>query len=182
MELLKQVAVAFITSSFVLGLFTFILKRIITIELDRRASSISHRLDRALSYDDQFVQKEIGIYPELLEIVNRIKNAVEHAIEQDLAYKWNADFRDWVSLLTEDLYRYRIFLGQDIFQCLHEFKHLAQDLLLKHDILTRDGYCFDKELYARALPSLRQVKERMDRQLAQAERLMRKSVDKVRRG
>jgi outer membrane murein-binding lipoprotein Lpp len=99
------------------------------------------------------------IYPQLLELVYRLRNdirSISCAIENYKASKYVGDLesaRDnlldalkrpphtipFVGLweLTEDLYRNRAFIDHPIWEKLHQFKRIAQDLATTIDLATR---------------------------------------------
>ncbi len=57
--------------------------------------------------------------------------------------------------LTDALFRYWYFLSDELFEELHEFKHIVQDVVMTVDMLTRDELIFDAKAYAEASEMLR---------------------------
>jgi hypothetical protein len=92
------------------------------------------------------------IYPEILEVVYRLRN-----ITRDVLAIFPADVLSWdvgvgrsrestakirafesaLYLLTENLYKYRAFVEEDVFDKLHQFKRNLQDASVVVDRLTR---------------------------------------------
>ena len=184
MSFLKEIAVSVLSSTVVMGIFVFALKKIISdlisLEFEKRTKLRNHRLEKSFKYDDQFTETEMGVYPEILEMTNRLKNITQDAVKQDLAYKWSGDFRPLTALLTEKLLKYRLILPEDLFQNLHQFKHLCQDLLLQYDILTRDEYEFDKEFYQKQLSSMKEISGQLEIIFGVIEEQMRRKMKALR--
>jgi len=55
--------------------------------------------------------------------------------------------------LTENLYKYRFFISEEIFEKLHRFKQISQDAIILRDTFTRDEKLFETEEYQRELES-----------------------------
>ena len=151
MEFAKEIITALVSSSIVLGLFLFIAKRyfdgLLSNEFDKRGKLVRAKIDQAFKMSDFVLEKEIGVYPEILEITYRLRNIMRDGIKESLAYKWNPELRPLCTHLTENLYKYRLFLSEEIFNALHNFKQIAQDALVLYDIQTRQENLFDKEGY-----------------------------------
>ena len=77
----------------------------------------------------------------------RLRNIIKDGLTKEKAFQWDPAFRPLCAHLTENLYKYRIFLPEKVFDALHEYKHLAQDALLMMDISTRKENVFDREKY-----------------------------------
>ncbi len=186
MPFLKEVAVTVFSSSVVLGIFVFIIKKILAdsvkLEFSKWHKQMEHRLERAFKYDDQYLETEMGIYPELLEITNLLKNLVQAALKEELAYKWNGDLRPLTALLTEKVLKHRLIIPEDLFRALHLFKQLCQDFLLEYDLLTRDEYEFDREFYQTRLPYLQELAMKINNTFIVIEKQMRQKIKLVREG
>lgn len=99
-----------------------------------------------------------AIYPQLLELVYRMRNQF-HSISQRVneiveAYDRGIKMEHSMNTrieglweLTEDLYKYRVYIDEASFQTLHSFKRLAQDISVELDRASRpmhkDGNFYD---------------------------------------
>lgn len=92
------------------------------------------------------------IYPEILEVVYRLRNITRDvlAIFPSDVLSWDVGagrnrettakiraFESALYLLTENLYKYRAFVEEDVFDKLHQFKRNLQDASVVVDRLTR---------------------------------------------
>jgi hypothetical protein len=86
------------------------------------------------------IERRNTIYPEILEVVYRLRNYLRqlaHLYTSEVLYlggTWSKDafvvmrrFGDALSLLTENLYKYRAVVDEDVFDQLHRFKRSLQD-------------------------------------------------------
>ena len=155
MEFVKEVITTLISSSLILGLFLFIAKKyfdkLISSEFDKRSKLVHSKIDQAFKISDFVLEKEMGIYPEIVEITYRLRNIMREGIKESHAYKWNPELKPLCAYLTENLYKYRIFISEGIFNELHKFKKIAQDALIFHDVQTREENLFNKDEYRKKL-------------------------------
>jgi AAA+ ATPase superfamily predicted ATPase len=90
------------------------------------------------------LERRVGIYPEMLELVYRLRNQLRSCLDvqerQYLEARGSAiekpvapiepgvpPLGDELYLLTENLYKYRAFIDEESFQMLHRYKRLLQD-------------------------------------------------------
>ena len=153
MEIGKEILIAIITSAVVTGLLVFVIKQYIAKwfahEFEKKNTMLDHRLRTAEKVDTNFISHQLGIYPEVLELTYRIRNIIREGVRQEYAFDWDANLRPLCAQLTEDLYKFRFYLAEDVFEPLHEFKHIAQDAVLLVDTHTREKALFDQEAYSR---------------------------------
>lgn len=150
-EFVDKLIVPVISSSAILGIFVFFIKRY----LDRYIVAHFNRLerDRQIDYNlktrtSEFVlDNQLGMYAEVVEIIYRLRNEIKQNLKKDNAYEWNPDFHLMVGHLTENMFRYRIFLSNEIFENLHQFKQIAQDGLVLYDTYTRPENVSDNSEY-----------------------------------
>jgi hypothetical protein len=98
----------------------------------------------------KYLDKEITIYPEIIEVVYRLKNLLSQVVSIFASELWQRDagisrkglgdvatFRDGLFVFTENLYKYRAFLDDSIWKDIHQFKRRLQDAALVLEQLTR---------------------------------------------
>lgn len=151
MDIAKEIITNLITSSVILGLSLFIIKKyfdkLISAEFDKRIKLTNSRIEQVAKMSDFFLEKEVGIYPEILEITYRLKNIIRDGIKESHAYKWSPELRPLCVHLTENLFKYRLFISEEIFNALHKFKQISQDALIFYDMQTRDENLFNEKEY-----------------------------------
>lgn len=183
MEFIKELIVNLIGSSFILGLFLFITKKYfekwISAEFDRRAKISSSRIDQAFKVSGNILEKETGIYPEILEVTYRLRNIMRDGLTRSHAYDWNPELKPLCAHLTENLFKYRLFISEEIFDALHRFKQITQDALIFYDVQTRDEKLFDTEEYRRKLEEFRPKYKEADELYALILKLIRQKLNSV---
>ena len=142
MEVIQNISIAVVTSAVTVSLLVFIIKEYIKKLLDYEFSKRKLKTDseeKNLSEIQSITtSKRYGIYPEILEIVYRVRNISKEAIDLKNPYVWNkAEFSELSYLLTESLYRYRAFLKDETFSDLHLFKRYSQEFLILTDYSDR---------------------------------------------
>jgi hypothetical protein len=163
MELYQQVLVSVGTSSLIVGGLGWFLKRYFE-------RAIAHSFEIALRKADgelkvlltkqQFLtEKQLGIFPEILELTYRLKIVLYEGSQVDSAALWSASLRPLCAQLTEGLYKYRFFLPQETFEKVHQFKHVCQDALLLVDTLTREENITNASLYQHHADTLRKYSQ-----------------------
>ena len=87
-----------------------------------------------------YIENTKTIYPEVVELVYRIRNnfrahmdglrdGYNNGRKTDTSFQADTvEFREGLYLLTEHLYKYRVFLDDNTFELLHRFKRLLQDV------------------------------------------------------
>lgn len=162
--MIEQIFIAFITSSMVSAIFIFFIKTYIQkwldYEFNKRHAEIEIQKETAKKTEALLSENLLGVYPQLIEIAYRIRKAMDVAISSDSAVDWIGLIRQPAMQLTEDLFRYRFFLPDAIFDHLHELKHISQDAVLLADTFTRDENLNAKQLYIEAIERFRPKYER----------------------
>ena len=97
---------------------------------------------------EEIVKKTIPAFQEILEAVYRFRNFIKN-IKQTKKFgkKEYNDIELYTHSFSENLYKYKLFLHEDIFDNLHTFKRTMQNLFIHIDVITRDLKEEDKEKY-----------------------------------
>ena len=150
-----------------MGLFLFILKKyvegLISLEFQKKAKAFDSLLELNKKVQEFTMDKQLGIYPEIHELLYRLRNIMKDGLEKENAYTWDPAFRPLCAHLTENLFKYRIFLPQPVFEALHDYKHVAQNALMLVDICTRKDNLFDKEQYAKHISDFKRQFEESEK-------------------
>ncbi len=165
-NILENIIFVFINSSIILGVLIYIAKKyfdkVISHIFDKKLNDYLTKKQHELKKADLLLENQLGIYPEIIELIYRLRNILKDGLNKQMVYDWNNDLRPLCAHLTENLYKYRLFLPQDIFNSLHEFKHICQDALLLVDTLSRKEYLFDHDEYQFRINVLRDKLEFAD--------------------
>lgn len=103
--------------------------------------SFGTRLELAAEIAAKLAAKEIDVYPALSEIVYRAKTGVDEVAKTTTPCGLqNAEVTQACRTLTTTLHAYRIYLDDDLFTILHQFKHKLQDIMVITDTYTRKDY------------------------------------------
>jgi hypothetical protein len=101
-------------------------------------NTLGARLELQAAVAKEYLENEIGVYPTISELVYRAKNGADRVRQAKTNMElFNEDLLFSCRELTEQLRRFRLYLPKEIFDDLHHYKHLLQDLLVIGDILTR---------------------------------------------
>lgn len=142
---------AIVASSLTTGILGFAFKTYIKRLMDNHFDRISRRDELSIQQMEKiqsaFLDKRIGIYPEIVELVHRLKNTLQHGKTTANAFEWDTDLAEMCGLLTERLYTWRYFLPKDLFEKLHDFKQICQDILVIIDYSTRKENITRSEQY-----------------------------------
>jgi hypothetical protein len=151
MDFLKGLLITLVNSSIIIGICSFLLKKYfekwIYNEFEKRRRIGAIAIERLEKLSHIWLEKEIGIYPEIYEITYRLHNIIKDGITKPNAYSWDPNLRPLCTHLTENLYKYRIFLDDKMFNALHDFKRIVQDALMMIDISTRNDKVCDVTEY-----------------------------------
>lgn len=102
------------------------------------SSEFDSRMELHRDAADAILQNELAIYPALSQLVYQAKVGADAAAATNNRFNLlTPQFVEACRNLTTQLFSYRVYLPEDIFEELHNFKHLTQDLLLICDVLTR---------------------------------------------
>ena len=166
MDTLKVVLISAITSSTIIGLLIYILKKFfgdyISHYFEKRSLIVKHEINQKLKFADSWLEREFLIYPEMLEVIYRLRNNIRDGIKKDKPYDWNQDLISLWAHLRENLYRYKPFLSQQIFKKMHRFTKIAtraKDLRQKY---TQEEHLFDNISYRSELDKFHREFREMD--------------------
>lgn len=157
--MLKQIVISIISSSVVAGFFLYIMKQYfgkwISNEFDKRSKLFGKEIESARRVDSKVIDTELGLYPEIVELIYRLTVIIRNGLDQTHAHKWSGELQPLGGHLTDLLFRQRFFLQGDLFDDLHEYKHIVQDAVLMIDTQLRDEHMFDAESYKQAIERFR---------------------------
>jgi len=139
---IEQIFTSLITSSVTAVVVVFLVKKMIERSIDsafnRAEKKQSAIVDMKIEAGSSIFEKEISIFPEMMEVIYRCRNvARECTNESTRNIKVIKDFNGYKIHLTENLYKYRLFLPEQIFKKLHDFKIEIQEIGVLLDQLTR---------------------------------------------
>jgi len=161
LEIGKEILTAIITSSLVSGLFLYIIKQYsakwIANEFENRQLKLNYKIKKAEKVETNLLDKQLGIYPELIQLTYRLKNILHDGVQKKFAYEWDPNLRPLGARLTEDLYNYRFFIPSELFEMIHSFKHIVQDAILLVDMHTREDKAFDEDLYKNSIEKFKSI-------------------------
>lgn len=168
MTLIESIFAAAITSTTVLGLFVFIAKKSLESMLTKRELSLSEglkqntllfvqKLEEGRPARDFIVKNEIGIYPEMSELVHRLYVMVRDGFNEPYAYKWDPAFFPMTRHYTDNLFRYGFFLPEDVFGELHQYKDLLKEIADSIELCQTDKNLFDQNFYANTIVSKKEL-------------------------
>ena len=150
-DLLKRILADAAILAALTGGLLFILKKWIAQAIEYHYTSLVEREKAVLELEKTkamgFLQTQSAVYPELVELVYRLRNHFRATMEQIRGTKTPYPgrfgepsihgFGEELYLLTEHLYKHRAFLDRDIFEMLHETKRALQDANVILNTLTR---------------------------------------------
>jgi len=125
----------------------------------------------------KYEEKKDFIYPEILELVYRLKNQMQDIIknaDKDIesiaptSYFNCGEIGQELYFLTENLYKYRAYIDDDTFNNLHRYKRILQDAKILLNSITRPDYPIDysnraesvnieRNRYLSSLPELKTI-------------------------
>jgi hypothetical protein len=131
MNFVSTLIVQVLTSATVLGLFVFVVKNYVekwlAREFEKRRLSDQHALTQQFKVAEAFLQQQLGIYPEIIELVYRLRNGLRDSLRAQSPQDWSPQVHDLFEHLSDNLYKYRLFITDDVFRKLHRFKVLCKD-------------------------------------------------------
>jgi len=157
-DLLRRILTDGAIIAVLFGLLTLLIKKWISEAIAHHFQSSLEKTKSSLELEKQkghiLLERRIGIYPEMLELVYRLRNQLRSCLEVlEMQYleaqgseieKPVAPIEPSVPplgeelyLLTENLYKYRAFIDEESFQMLHRYKRLLQDAQVLFNRLDR---------------------------------------------
>lgn len=155
------------------------LSRAIDHRFELALATESARLELAKHEELRRLETRRAVYPEVAELVYRLRDALRDRAEdvrhcaEDAAAPAPRRLGPELHVLQENLFRYRIFVDDDVFHQLHAFKHACEDAQVLLHRITRpdiaDTYAeAQAALQARcreSLPELEAARDEADRML-----------------
>lgn len=122
----------------IVAIFFFIFKKWLSKYIDSKFADIADVKKALIEIKKErfskIYEKKDFIYPEILELVYRLKNDFQKIIEQcNLETTENTNYFSCGELgqelyfLTENLYKYRAYIDDETFNNLHKYKRILQD-------------------------------------------------------
>ena len=144
---LQNLLINAVTVSAVGGLLALLIRHWITSSVDLHFKALLEKEKVKLEVEKQgaleLLAKENAIYPEIVELVYRIRNRLRDSIEA--VKRVEGDFNsgplgEMTFQYSERLYGYRVYLDRDTFKMLHSLKRGAQNAYILLNCFTRpDG-------------------------------------------
>ncbi len=176
LDILKQAGII----SGIVALFFYLLKKWLAKYIDSKFSETTEIKKALLEIEKERLkkieEKKDFIYPEILELVYRLKNQLQESVESsEKQIKENdSNFCCYglgqeLYFLTENLYKYRAYIDKDSFDNLHRYKRLLQDATVLFNSISRPDYEevklleemqeVNKKRYLDSAPELRKILE-----------------------
>lgn len=142
MNYLETISISVITSATTVVIMTYFLKQLIKrwiqYEFDKKQKIFDSNEDLHKSVQEDILKKNLAIYPEITEVIYRLRNLARDASATEDVFGWNKpQFAEYCYHLTQSLYKYRLFLDEETFKYLHNFKRYSQDIIVLSDITSR---------------------------------------------
>ena len=97
MDVIHQVFVSLVSSTVVVSGFAFISKKYLEKVIDHAFAKRQEELKLASERDGKVMnfvtETQLGIYPELLELVYRLRHCISTGITKRTAFEWDAELR-----------------------------------------------------------------------------------------
>ncbi len=131
-----------ITSSIVVGLATWFLKKYFSRRIDNAFHEREKKLESRLRQNEKHRELIFNISSELLpkiqEVVYRSRNLMRETVEcKDLRHLDN--LIGYWSQLSDNLYKYQLFLPDHTFELLHKYKRTYQNIVMMLNSSLNEG-------------------------------------------
>ena len=138
----KEILLTIISSGTTAAILFFLFKKIIGSYIEskfkRRDTEFENRIRSMGINTQEFFKEELGVYPEVVELVYRSRNAAKACVHSEAApLEAFQDFRECRFHIVENLYKYRIFFPEKLFKDIHRYKSLVQEFGVLLDETTR---------------------------------------------
>ena len=135
-EFLKEISLNIISAGAITAAAIWFLKKYI----DRKLESIfkieveKKKLDLTIAakYKEKMIEATSDVLPEIQQVVYRARNLVRDTIESD-DHSLAKEFQAYCYHLTENLYKYQLFLPKSTFDLLHTYKKVMQRMVTLFD-------------------------------------------------
>jgi hypothetical protein len=122
-----------LVSSGLVGAGVWLLKRFLTRRIENifseREKLLESRLRVYEKYEDRLLDFRISILPQIQEVVYRSRNLVKEIVRTSDLYTSESLFAQWQTL-CDQLYKYQLFVTEDTFKNLHDYKADLQNITL----------------------------------------------------
>ncbi|MCP5150857.1 MAG: hypothetical protein H6983_21475 [Ectothiorhodospiraceae bacterium] len=167
MTLVEVLLTAIVSSATVSAVLVFALKRYLGGQIDWHFKRRELEYESARRSRDQisehYLSQRLGIYPEISQLVYRLRNAVNDGMSRPHIAQWDDEFVTLCGELTDGLFRWEYFLPKPLFRQLHDFKRAVQNMLVFYDIRTRPDELDREQAYIEALDRMRPVAATINR-------------------
>jgi hypothetical protein len=134
MSYLELIGISVLSSGIASGIILFVARKTIERSIDhlfsKKEAELQAKMGAKVEASGALFSKELTIYQEVMELVYRCRNAARDLVLKEKNYDPESIqiFNFGSKYLTENLYKYMIFFSDDIFQQLHTFKNITQDI------------------------------------------------------
>ena len=157
-DIVQQVLISVFTSTVIISLSVIIVRKYITKSIDHsfdiRLKSFERQLEQQEKSATFISEQQQGIIPEIVSVTYKLKVMLANGSKAPTPLDWDFKIKPLCYHLTEHLYKYRLFISEELFELLHEFKHLCQDAVVFLDVHTRAENRDNIELYNENLPDI----------------------------
>jgi hypothetical protein len=147
--LIQSTVTALLTSTLLIGALCwfvkYYMKKMLDLAFKTRAEEYSKKLDIVMAQIKENRETAVATIPELIKIASTIKDFAAEIPHKKNAAAWNPKMIGLIKHYCQLFNEKRSFLQADLFEPLHDLKHLYQDLVFEYDILTRNDFLFDQE-------------------------------------
>jgi len=138
----QSILIAVLSSGVTGGAIAFVLKRFVERSIEHKFRMIEltreSELTQASGARSALFEKELLVYPEINEVIYRSRNAARACATQSTRTRSALrDFQACKIHLTENLFKYQIFVPDPEFRALHRLKTEMQEFGVLLDEVTR---------------------------------------------
>lgn len=137
-----------ISSSVVAGIVGFVASTLFKQHVERiykkQEALLEARLSARVAASDALFDKELAVYPEIIELVYRCRNLARESLSQDTRTpEVISAFSQYTIHFNENLYKYRLFFDDKSFRRLHRMKVEVQEFRVLLNEVTRSEHVQD---------------------------------------
>ena len=134
MDYLAHALTALLTSSVVGGIVAVAVKQYIEKQIDSYFAKREKEFEQRIKHAGQLLDKQMAIYPEIIEFTYRVRKSIERALEDKEAVKWDGTFRPLAERFIESIFGTRAYLEDSLWLQLHVFADIVRDAVAVHDM------------------------------------------------
>jgi hypothetical protein len=134
MSYMELIGISVLSSGIASGLILVVARKMIERSIDhlfsKKEAELQAKMGAKMEASGAMFSKELTIYQEVMELVYRCRNAARDLVSKEKNYDPEniQVFNLCSKYLTENLYKYMVFFSDDIFQKLHSYKNITQDI------------------------------------------------------